>query len=194
MAETSAHPHMAARSVLRNDPDGVLAAAVPREVGAESGGSGLGKSLKLVNAPVRPRIPMALAALGPKNIALAAELFEAWQPIFYHPESADEVFGDPLAEGRAKRDPRLPDLRIIADAKFSIGDDEHELETARAEVRAALPLYIGGMGARGKNFYHHLVTGLGFGAAAKDLRMKSPNILSPSRTPIAFVGSPKRSG
>ncbi|MEV0663713.1 LLM class F420-dependent oxidoreductase [Actinomadura luteofluorescens] len=136
----------------------------------ERGGSGLGKSLKLINSPVRPVIPMTLAALGPQNIALAAELFEAWQPIFYHPESADEVFGDPLAEGRAKRDPLLPDLRVIADAKFFIGDDEHELGAARAKVRAALALYIGGMGARGRNFYHHLVTRLGFGAAANEIQ------------------------
>ncbi|WP_141585449.1 LLM class F420-dependent oxidoreductase [Actinomadura sp. WMMA1423] len=136
----------------------------------ERGGSGLGRSLKLVDAPVRPRIPMILAALGPKNIALAAELFEAWQPIFYHPESADEVFGAPLAEGRAKRDPLLAGLRVIADAKFFVGDDEDEIGAARAEVRAALALYIGGMGARGKNFYHHLVTRLGFGAAADEIQ------------------------
>ncbi|WP_192762800.1 LLM class F420-dependent oxidoreductase [Actinomadura algeriensis] len=136
----------------------------------ERGGSGLGKPLKLINAPVRPSIPMTLAALGPKNIALAAELFEAWQPIFFHPELADEVFGEPLAAGRAKRDPLLPDLRIIADAKFFIGTDEHELEAARAQVRAGLALYIGGMGARGENFYHRLITRLGFGAAANEIQ------------------------
>ncbi|MFC5748251.1 LLM class F420-dependent oxidoreductase [Actinomadura rugatobispora] len=127
-------------------------------------------SPKPVSPPVRPSIPMTLAALGPKNIALAAELFEAWQPIFYHPELADEVFGESLAEGRAKRDPLLPDLRVIADAKFFLSDDEHELEAARAGVRAALALYIGGMGARGKNFYHRLVTRLGFGAAANEIQ------------------------
>ncbi|RAY10750.1 LLM class F420-dependent oxidoreductase [Actinomadura craniellae] len=136
----------------------------------ERGGSGLGKSLKLINQPVRPNIPMTLAALGPKNIALAAELFEAWQPIFYHPELAGEVFGEPLAEGRARRDPLLPDLRVIADAKFFLSGDEHALEAARAKVRASLALYLGGMGARGKNFYHQLVTRLGFGTAANEIQ------------------------
>lgn len=101
---------------------------------------------------------------------MAAELFEAWQPIFYHPEFADEVFGESIEEGRARRGPLLPDLRVIADAKFFIGDDEHELGAARFKVRAALALYIGGMGARGKNFYHHLVTRLGFGAAANEIQ------------------------
>lgn len=69
----------------------------------------LATSILNIDPPVRPSIPMTLAALGPKNIALAAELFEAWQPIFYHPEFADEVFGDALAEGGAKRDACLPD-------------------------------------------------------------------------------------
>ncbi|MFG1858393.1 LLM class flavin-dependent oxidoreductase [Actinomadura geliboluensis] len=69
----------------------------------------LATSILDIDPPVRPSIPMTLAALGPKNIALAAELFEAWQPIFYHPEFADEVFGDALAEGGAKRDACLPD-------------------------------------------------------------------------------------
>ena len=165
----------------------------------ERGGSGLGTPLKLINTPVRPSIPMTLAALGPKNIALAAELFEAWQPIFYHPELAAEVFGESLAEGRAKRDAALPDLRIIADAKFFLGDDEDDIEAARAEVRAGLALYIGGMGARGRNFYHHLVTRFGFGSAAdaiQDLYLGGSKTEAAAAVPdelvdsVALVGTP----
>jgi F420-dependent oxidoreductase-like protein len=132
----------------------------------ERGGSGLGKALKLINPPVRESIPMALAALGPKNIALAAELFDAWQPIFFLPELAEEVFGESLAEGRAKRDPALAPLQIVADSRIFISEDAEELAAARATARQGLALYIGGMGARGKNFYHQLATRLGYGEAA----------------------------
>ena len=68
------------------------------------GGTGLGKPLKLINHPVRDRIPIVIAALGPKNVALAAELAEGWQPIFYFPEKAALTWDAPLAEGGAKRD------------------------------------------------------------------------------------------
>lgn len=132
----------------------------------ERGGSGLGKALKLINPPVRGSIPLTLAALGPKNVALAAELFESWQPIFFLPELAQQAFGDSLAEGRAKRDPALPDLQIIVDSRLYISADEEELETARDSARGSLALYIGGMGARGRNFYHQLAGRLGFAEEA----------------------------
>src|SRR6201995_4675801 len=66
------------------------------------GGTGLGKPLKLINHPVRERVPIVVAALGPKNVALAAELAEGWQPIFYFPERAGLTWGESLAEGAAK--------------------------------------------------------------------------------------------
>jgi F420-dependent oxidoreductase-like protein len=75
-------------------------------------GTGLGKSLKLINHPVRERVPVQLAAIGPKNVALAAELAEVWEPLFFSPEQADEVWGESLAAGRKLRDPSLPPLRI----------------------------------------------------------------------------------
>ena len=87
------------------------------------GGTGLGKPLKLINHPVRERIPIALAAIGPKNVALAAELAESWMPIFYLPEKAADVWGDAVAEGTAKRDPALGPLDVIAHASLAIGDD-----------------------------------------------------------------------
>lgn len=133
----------------------------------EHGGTGLGKPLKLINHPVRERIPMVLAALGPKNVALAAELFEGWEPIFYYPERANEAFGGALAEGGALRDPALGTLQIIADTHVLITDDP-ELEAAALQrVRDHLALYIGGMGAKGKNFYNELARRYGFDEQAE---------------------------
>src|ERR1700744_5568220 len=87
------------------------------------GGTGLGKPLKLINHPVRERIPIALAAIGPKNVAVAAELAESWMPIFYLPEKSADVWGAAVAEGAAKRDPALGPLDVIAHAALAIGDD-----------------------------------------------------------------------
>jgi F420-dependent oxidoreductase-like protein len=123
-------------------------------------GTGLGKPLKLINHPVRERIPVVVAALGPKNVALAAELAEGWQPIFYFPEKAGLTWDAALAEGTAKRDTAtLGPLDVIAAAPLAMGDDVTHL---RDLMRPALALYIGGMGARGKNFYHDLACRYGY--------------------------------
>jgi F420-dependent oxidoreductase-like protein len=122
-------------------------------------GTGLGKPLKLINHPVRERIPIMLAALGPKNVALAAELAEGWEPIFYLPEKAASVWGGPLAAGMAKRDPGLGPLEVIAQAGLAIGEDTGGLLDLG---RATMALYIGGMGARGRNFYNDLAVRYGY--------------------------------
>ncbi|WP_068276581.1 LLM class F420-dependent oxidoreductase [Aldersonia kunmingensis] len=130
-------------------------------------GTGLGKPLKLINTPVRERIPVLLAALGPKNVELTAEIAEGWQPIFFHPEKANDVWGDALAKGKAKRDPALGELEIYAGPAVAIGDDvEDRLEW----VKPSLALYIGGMGAKTKNFYHELATRYGYGAEADTIQ------------------------
>lgn len=126
-------------------------------------GTGLGKPLKLINEPVRERIPVLLAALGPKNVELTAEIAEGWQPIFFLPEKAGEVWGTSLAAGRAKRDPALGELEVYAGPVLAIGDD---VDPLREFVKPHLALYIGGMGAKGKNFYHALATSYGYGAQA----------------------------
>ncbi|RBY97970.1 LLM class F420-dependent oxidoreductase [Blastococcus sp. TF02-8] len=133
---------------------------------AERGGSGLGKPLKLINQPVRERVPMVLAAIGPKNVALAAELFEGWQPTFFLPEGSAKVFGEPLAEGTARRDPELGQLQIVVDTQLLISEDADEQAAALDRVRAQLALYVGGMGARGKNFYNDLAVRYGYEDAA----------------------------
>ncbi|MDR3664141.1 MAG: LLM class F420-dependent oxidoreductase [Mycobacterium sp.] len=126
-------------------------------------GTGLGKPLKLINQPVRERIPVLLAALGPKNVELAAEVAEGWQPIFYLPEKADSVWGSALAAGQAKRDPALGPMDIYAGPALAIGDN---VEGLREFIKPHLALYIGGMGAKGKNFYHNIATKYGYGAEA----------------------------
>jgi F420-dependent oxidoreductase-like protein len=131
------------------------------------GGTGLGKPLKLINHPVRTSIPIVVAALGPKNVALAAELAEGWQPIFYFPEKAGLTWDAPLAEGKAKRDPQLPPLDVIAEAPVAIGDDVTHL---RDVTRPFFALYIGGMGARGRNFYYDLACRFGYEEEAKRIQ------------------------
>ena len=126
-------------------------------------GTGLGKPLKLINKPVRERIPILVAALGPKNVELAAELAEGWQPIFYLPEKARDVWGQALADGQAKRDAALGDLEVYAGPTLAIGENVEEL---REFVKPHLALYIGGMGAKGRNFYHTLATRYGYGPQA----------------------------
>ena len=130
-------------------------------------GTGLGKPLKLINTPVRDRIPVMLAALGPKNVELAAEIAEAWEPIFFMPEKAGSVWGDSLAAGRARRDPALGDLQIVVGVPVAIGDD---VEPMLERVRPQLALYIGGMGARGKNFYNDLARRYGYEDEARTIQ------------------------
>jgi F420-dependent oxidoreductase-like protein len=129
----------------------------------EGQGTGLGKALKLINHPVRERIPIILAALGPKNVEMAAELAEGWEPIFYYPEKANDVWGPSLAAGQAKRDPALGPLDVIAQTALAIGEDVRGLIDLIRPVQA---LYIGGMGARGRNFYNNLAVRYGYAKEA----------------------------
>ncbi|KAA9151209.1 LLM class F420-dependent oxidoreductase [Amycolatopsis acidicola] len=130
-------------------------------------GTGLGKPLKLINQPVRERIPIVLASLGPKNVAMTAEIAEGWEPIFFYPEKAADVWGGPLAEGRAKRDPSLGELDVVVGAPLAIGEDvKHMIDW----IRPMVALYVGGMGARGKNFYNELACRYGYEAEAKKIQ------------------------
>jgi F420-dependent oxidoreductase-like protein len=130
-------------------------------------GTGLGKPLKLINTPVRERIPVMLAALGPKNVELAAEIAEIWEPIWFVPEKAQSVWGDSLAAGRARRAPELGDLQVSVGVPVAIGDDVDALHDF---VRPHMALYVGGMGARGKNFYNDLARRYGYEDAAKTVQ------------------------
>lgn len=127
-------------------------------------GTGLGKPLKLINHPVRPAIPIYVAALGPKNVEMTAELADGWMPLFYVPEKAKEVWGADAAAGNAKRSSDLGALEVVAGGLLSVGEDAARV---REFARPVLALYIGGMGARGHNFYNDLVRRYGFEAEAE---------------------------
>ncbi len=135
----------------------------------EGQGTGLGKPLKIINHPVRPRIPIWVAALGEKNVAMTAEVAEGWLPIFFVPEKVKEVFGPSLAEGRAKRDPTLGVLQIAAGGLLAIGE-EADVASVRELSRPMLALYIGGMGAKGQNFYNALACRYGYEAEAAEIQ------------------------
>jgi F420-dependent oxidoreductase-like protein len=126
-------------------------------------GTRLGKPLHLINHPVRERIPITIAALGPKNVELTAEIAEGWQPVFFYPEKAEAVWGDALRAGLANRDPALGPLDVMVSASLAIGD---HVDDRLSWAKPQMALYIGGMGARGKNFYHNLATRYGFGTVA----------------------------
>ncbi|UBU16888.1 LLM class F420-dependent oxidoreductase [Nonomuraea gerenzanensis] len=130
-------------------------------------GTGLGKPLKIINHPVRSRIPIVVAAIGPKNVELTAELAEGWEPIFYVPEKAAEVWGPSLAAGKARRDPELGELDVIAQASLAIGDDVAGLLEFGRPMAA---LYIGGMGAKGRNFYNDLARRYGYEKEAEQIQ------------------------
>ena len=127
---------------------------------------GPGKPLKLIIKPVQERIPIYLAAIGPKNTALAAEIADGWLPTLFAPDNFD-VFRPSLEEGAAKAGRSPDELDITPQVSLAIYDD---VEHARNFMRPYLALYIGGMGSREKNFYAKLVTRYGFGDAAREVQ------------------------
>lgn len=133
----------------------------------ENGGLGLGKPLKLINRPVRPEVPISIAAIGPKNVALVAEIAQGWQPLFFHPLKAEHAWGDAILEGYSRRPPELGELDVQLQVNFFCGEpDPATIEL----VRRQLALYIGGMGAPGKNFYNQLACRYGYDAEAKKIQ------------------------
>ena len=123
------------------------------------GATGLGKPLKLMARPLRADIPIYLAVFKPRSVELAAEIADGWLPIFFSPERARETFPAPFARG---------DGFDIAPAVPALISDD--VESARDALRPYYALYIGGMGARGKNFYNDLVAGYGFEAEARKIQ------------------------
>lgn len=130
-------------------------------------GSGLGKPLKIINHPYREEIPIALATLGAKSVAMTAEIADAWLPAFYMAEGADAVWGDALRKGAAKRDPGRPPLDIYAGGAVAIGEG---LESYRDMSRPGIALYVGGMGAKEKNFYNQVFRQYGYEDEAETIQ------------------------
>lgn len=130
-------------------------------------GTGLGKPLKIINHPYREEIPIALATLGEKSVEMTAEIADAWLPAFFMVDGADGVWGDALKRGAAKRDPGRPPLEIFAGASVAIGPG---LESYRDMARPQAALYVGGMGAKDKNFYNQIFRKYGYEAEAEDIQ------------------------
>jgi F420-dependent oxidoreductase-like protein len=124
-------------------------------------GTGLGKPLKIIAHPVRSEIPIWIASLGEKNVAMTAEIADGWLPIFFIPERAREVWGGALDAGGHKRDASLGALMVSAGGLLAIGEGEAVIKLRELQ-RPAVALYVGGMGARGKNFYNELAIRYGF--------------------------------
>jgi F420-dependent oxidoreductase-like protein len=136
----------------------------------EGQGTGLGKPLKIIAHPVRPRIPIYNAALGEKNVALTAEICDGWLPLFFLPEKVKDVFGPSLDAGAAKRSPDLGPLDICAGGIAFVGEKDEAKGVLDMFARPTAALYIGGMGAKGRNFYNALVTRYGYEAEAAEIQ------------------------
>jgi F420-dependent oxidoreductase-like protein len=127
---------------------------------------GPGKALKLMIGPVQPRIPIYLAAIGPKNTALAGEIADGWIPTFFSPENVAELRAL-LEEGAERAARTLEGFEIAPMVNAYVSDDR---EAARNLMRPVLALYIGGMGSRQQNFYNQLVMRYGFEKAAREIQ------------------------
>ncbi|MFE2984477.1 LLM class F420-dependent oxidoreductase [Streptomyces sp. NPDC059262] len=150
------------RRILRReviDHHGITDMPLPPEKGGR-----LGKPLKILSRPVRPEVPLYVASLGPANVRMTAEIADGWLPTLFIPEKAHQVWGTPLAEGAAKRAPELGPLQVVAGGLLAIGEDA---EAARDLARPNIALYVGGMGAVGKNFYNDLAVAYGYEKEAK---------------------------
>lgn len=155
------------RMGLRREPlvhDGIITLPLPADEGL-----GLGKPLKILTHPERSSIPLWVAALGDKNVQMTAEVADGWLPHLFYPEKAHQVWGESLAKGAAKRSADLGPLQISAGGMVAIGEGE-ETKALLDFVRPMYALYVGGMGARGKNFYNDLACQYGYEKEAKQIQ------------------------
>lgn len=162
------------------------------------GASGLGIPLKLMLRPLRAELPIYLAALGPRSVALAAEIADGWLPLLVSPERYEAVFGPALAEGLARAGREAGALEVAAGVPVVVDED---LEAARERLKPHVALYVGGMGARGRNFYNALVCRYGYEAEAariQDLYLQGKRAEAAAAVPdrlvdeVALVGPRER--
>lgn len=132
-------------------------------------GTGLGKPLKFMNRIARADIPIVIASIGPSNVEMTAEIADGWQPIHFVPDRFDRVWGDALAAGRAKRPDQLGALSIFGDAQLAIGEGA-EVADAREAARNHVGFYVGGMGAKSKNYYNDLFRRYGWEDEAEKIQ------------------------
>jgi len=152
-------------------------------------GTGLAKALKILTHPVRSDIPIWVASLGEKNVEMTATIADGWLPVFFIPERANDVWGSSLAAGRAKRDPSRGELMISAGGLLAIGEGE-DVTRLRELSRPGIALYVGGMGAKGKNFYNELMMRYGFekeAATIQDLYLDGKKNEAEAAIPDEFL-------
>ncbi|HVB70089.1 MAG TPA: LLM class F420-dependent oxidoreductase [Acidimicrobiales bacterium] len=152
-------------------------------------GTGLGKPLKIIAHPVRSSIPVWIASLGEKNVELTAEIANGWLPILFIPERANDVWGSALAAGRARRSSDLGELMVNAGGLLAIGEGEDVL-ALRELQRSMVALYVGGMGAKGKNFYNELAVRYGYereAALCQDLYLAGRKKEAEAAVPDEFL-------
>ena len=127
---------------------------------------GPGKALKLTIAPLRPDIPIYLAAVGPKNLELTGEIADGWLAIFYSPDHADELLGR-IRVGRERAGKVTDSFDVVPTVPVVIGEDPVRCADP---IRPYAALYVGGMGSREQNFYHALAVRMGYGEAAAEVQ------------------------
>jgi F420-dependent oxidoreductase-like protein len=152
-----------------------------------AGATGLGTPLKIILHPLRREIPIHLAAIGPRNVALAAEIADGWLPIFFSPERFPETHLPALQEGFARRGGRPEGWDLAPHVPVVVSDD---LRAARDSLRPMLALYVGGMGARGRNFYARLAARYGYEAEAtriQDLFLEGKTTEAAAAVPDALI-------
>jgi F420-dependent oxidoreductase-like protein len=151
--------------------------------------TGLGKPLKMMIGPTNPSLPIYLAAIGPRNVELAAEIADGWLPIFFSPERAPATYGPLLAEGFARSGEADKASRFdVAPTVSALVTDD--LDSARLQMKPQLALYIGGMGAKGRNFYNDLACRYGFeedAARIQELYLEGKKMEATMAVPDALV-------
>lgn len=148
--------------------------------------TGLGKPLKST-LHAQPDIPIYLAAIGPQNVALAAEVADGWLPIFFAPRQYDDVFRPHVEEGLARAGKQMADFDVAPMTPVVVDDS---LDACYNALRPMIALYIGGMGARNKNFYNDLAARYGFEAQAReiqDLYLSGQRADAMARVPAALI-------
>jgi len=161
------------RAGLRHErlvSEGIYHLPLPPEEARAAGGTGLGKPLKLLNRPERAGVPIWVAALGEKNVAMTAELADGWLPFLFHPDRAGDVWGAALARGLANRSAELAPLDVSAGGLLAITNSPEDKQRYLDQMRGIYALYVGGMGAKGKNFYNDLAVSYGFEAEAAEIQ------------------------
>lgn len=152
-------------------------------------GAGLAKPLNLMDYPLRPDIPIWWAALTPKSVETAAEIADGWIPIHLIPEKVKEVWGGALSAGRSRRGPDRFPFDITASVNVAIGDDL-PVDELRDRYRPVLALYVGGMGARGANFYNDMAVSFGFpdeARAIQDLYLEGKKDEAATLVPVEWL-------